>query len=367
MKRSKNRVLKVWNIVVFILIIFFLGYLGYHFFGKQLGLNHIFSNNKDVKEVNKEEDNKDKEEEEPKPEKKLKIIDLDSKTRPIGIMVDNEKGAWPQAGLQDAYLIYEIIVEGGESRFFALFKDADTKMIGPDRSARHYFIDYALENDAIFTHFGFSPQAQSDIKTLGINDISGTEKDGSAFWREKVITTSWQNCFTSIARLTARAETRGYRMTYNATPVLNYSVDELDLSKATGVVAANTVKVTYSSAHYVTYVYDAENKVYKRYQRGKAQVDRVTGLQYTAKNIIVYSVENYSLNDGSGKGRQGIDNIGSGTGYYISDGYAIPITWQKSSRGSKTVYKDGNGNKLTVNDGNTFINLQPKGKTLTIE
>ena len=54
--------------------------------------------------------------------------------------------------------------------------------------------------------------------------------------------------------------------------------------------------------------------------------DYVTGLQYTAKNIITYKVHNYTLNDGYSGGRQDLNNIGSGEGYFISEGYAIPIT-----------------------------------------
>ena len=73
---------------------------------------------------------------------------------------------------------------------------------------------------------------------------------------------------------------------------------------------------------------------------GKEDVDLVTGKQCTVKNIITYSLSNYTLNDGSGKGRQELENIGSGEGYYISEGYAIPITWQKNSRQEKTIYKE---------------------------
>ena len=68
--------------------------------------------------------------------------------RPIAVMIDNHNGAWPQAGLNQAYMVYEIIVEGGETRLMALFKGVDLDKIGPVRSARHYFLDYAMENDA---------------------------------------------------------------------------------------------------------------------------------------------------------------------------------------------------------------------------
>ena len=66
-------------------------------------------------------------------------------------------------------------------------------------------------------------------------------------------------------------------------------------------------------------------------------------------------------------GRQELKNIGSGNGYYITNGYIVPITWEKTSRNSKTVYKYMDGTILEVNDGNTHIEIQPKGRNITIE
>ena len=53
--------------------------------------------------------------------KKVNIVDLSSDKRPIAVMINNNHAAWPQSGLQDAYLIYEIMVEGGITRMMALF------------------------------------------------------------------------------------------------------------------------------------------------------------------------------------------------------------------------------------------------------
>lgn len=297
---------------------------------------------------------------------KVRIINVESNSRTIALMVDNERDAWPQAGLQEAYMIYEIIVEGGQTRMLALFKDAETTMIGPIRSARHYFLDYAMENDVIFTHFGFSPQAISDIKTYSIANISGTQADGSAFWREKPLG-SYHNVFTSIEKIKTRATKKKYRLTTDQAVLLTYSIPILKLSEYEKAKVAEDIYIKYSASHNVSYKYDADKKVYLRSMRGIAHVDRKTKEQYRFKNIIVYQVQNYSLNDGSGKNRQGLYNIGSGTGYYISEGYAVPITWSKASRRAKTVYKDLAGNILKVNDGNTFIQIQPKGQTLTIK
>ena len=93
----------------------------------------------------------------------------------------------------------------------------------------------------------------------------------------------------------------------------------------------------------------------------------MTGEQYTAKNIIIYTVQNYTLNDGDNKGRQDINNIGSGNGYYVSGGFYIPITWEKKSHKDQTVYKYMDGTELKVNDGNTFILICPKNAVITIE
>ena len=61
-----------------------------------------------------------------------------------------------------------------------------------------------------------------------------------------------------------------------------------------------------------------------------------------------------------------MSNVGSGEGYYITEGFAVPITWSKDSRSAKTIYKLKDGTELKVNDGNTYIQIQPKGQTLNI-
>ena len=104
--------------------------------------------------------------------KKLTIFDENSNERPIAIMIDNNVGNNNHIGLQESYLNYEIIVEGGLTRIMAIFKDKNVSTIGPVRSSRHYFLDYALENDAIYTHYGWSTYAQSDISALKINNIN---------------------------------------------------------------------------------------------------------------------------------------------------------------------------------------------------
>lgn len=295
----------------------------------------------------------------------IKIVNPDTKSRPYAVMINNIGVARPlQSGLQDAYIMYEMIVEGGLTRYMALFLDQSTERIGSIRSARHYYLDYALENDAIYVHHGKSPQASEDFSKLGVDRIEvDNTKTG---WRDKTLKVSSEHTlFTSIEKLNSGLGSKRTERKNNL--LLKYSADSLDLTKYEGQTTANNVSIKYSNAVTSSYKYDPETKVYLRSVNGKEHTDYVTKKQYTFKNIITYQVKNYTLDDPENKGRQGLENIGSGTGYYISEGIAVPITWEKKSRKSQTIYKYQNGEELVVNDGNTFIQIQPKGQTLTIE
>ena len=283
--------------------------------------------------------------------------------RPIAVMIDNHSGAWPQAGLNQAYMVYEIIVEGGETRLMALFKGVDVEKIGPVRSARHYFIDYAMENDAIYTHFGESPQADSDIKRYSIDEIDGIAEDGTTFWRVKDKAAS-HSAVTSMEKLKQSAKNKKYQMTSNKESVLNYTTDEINLEEGQSAI---TVTIPHSQLQTVRYEYDEENKVYKRYARNKAQTDWDTGDAVTTKNIIITFCDNYTLTDKENKGRQGLKNIGTFDGYYITNGRAIKIKCIKSARDEQTVYQTLDGNEIEVNDGNTFVNICPISADVTIE
>ena len=138
--------------------------------------------------------------------------------------------------------------------------------------------------------------------------------------------------------------------------MLNYVVDEVELEDGE---VANTVTIPYSTGNIVEYEYDEDLKEYVRYSRGEKQVDWDTEKTVTTKNIIIEKAENWTLNDGSGKGRQTLDNVEELEGYYITNGKAIEITCDKTSRKGQTVYKDLEGNEIDVNDGKTFIQICP--------
>lgn len=319
------------------------------------------------------------------------------KSRPIAVMIDNSKDAMPHAGLNKAYIVYEMIAEGGESRLMALFKGVNLEKIGPVRSSRHYFLDYARENDAIYVHYGWSPEAESDIKTYGINNINGVTSDSIYFWRvsDKVAP---HNAVTSTKRILQAAKDKGYRTTSTISSILNYKVDEFTLTdKYTSsaknvdsvensitnsaaksenvnnansnieVLSASKISIPFSQFNVARWEYDAQNKNYIRYSKNIQEVDWDSKEPYTAKNIIITFIKNEILNDGENKGRQTMNTTGIKDGYYITNGEAIKIKCEKTTRGGKTVYKDLNGNVIDVNDGNTFIEICPIDAKVTIQ
>lgn len=281
--------------------------------------------------------------------------------RPIAFMLDNNINAMPQAGLLEADIIYEMIVEGGETRLMAVMKNKNPEKIGPLRSARHYYLDYALENDAIYVHFGQSPQAKSDITTLGISDINGIYESSTYFWR---VSSRYapHNVITSMEKMEKLIETKGFRTTTTKKNVLNYVAEEFNLENGE---EALEITIPYSTVNAVKYTYNPQTKTYIRYSRNKKQVDWETEKNIQVKNIIITKCKNTTLNDGSNAGRQTLSNIGTLDGYYITNGKIIPITCTKTSRAGQTVYQDLDGNEINVNDGKTFIQICPIDSKIT--
>ena len=269
--------------------------------------------------------------------KTLQIVDEESNTRPIAVMINNHPSARPyQSGLQDAYLVYELLVEGGITRMMAVFKDQNTSRIGPVRSARHTYLDYSFENDAVYTHFGWSNIAESDISSMNVANINGLYS--GAFWRDKTLNVAYEHtAFTSMELLSNEIKRYKYRTTTEKELLLNYSIEDINLKEEENSSITNNISIKFSTSNTTSYTYDTTSKKYKRFVNDVINKDYVTGKQYDFKNLILVKINNYTLDSA---GHQEFDNIGTGTGYYITNGYSIPITWSKSGRKEQTVYKD---------------------------
>lgn len=316
------------------------------------------------------------------------IIDVNSKTRPFAVSVNNTPVAVQvQTGLNKAYIVYELPTESYTCRLLALFKVEDSDVtdeapqeiigsgnvsqtdtvIGTIRSARHNFLDFCFESDAIFVHFGGSTYAESDEAKTGINWINGFY-NSAYYWRHNPEGLATEHtAYISLYRLKSAVQEKGFNAeAENAsdTVLLNYDVSDVDLSKREDSVSASSVYVPYSSYQYTTFTYDAASGNYLRFASGEPSLDHETGEQFNTKNIIVQKITHSMMDDNY---CWNLHTVGRGEGYYITNGYAVPIQWSKSDRYSKTVYTYADGTEINVSDGRTYIEVSDVTMTVEVE
>ena len=313
----------------------------------------------------------DKEEKENKPSKPkepveiVDIIDVNSKTRPLAISINNTPVAVKvQEGLNKAYIVYEIPTEGFTSRLLALYKDVSNVQVGTIRSARHNFLDFAYESDAIFVAFGWSHYVESEMKKKIIDYVQGITSEGSMWRDNKENLAREHTVYLNTDKVYDYAKNKkGYSLESDKTILLNYNVKDTDLSGMEEVKEAKKVTLPYGNITTV-FEYDEANKIYTRIVNGVRTKDHETKEEFTTKNVIIQKI-NYSIM--SDNYYWDLKTVGSGDGYYITNGYAVPIKWSKESRTSKTKYTYLDGSEISVSDGRTYIEVHTNKKSVTIE
>ncbi|EOD01874.1 DUF3048 domain-containing protein [Caldisalinibacter kiritimatiensis] len=325
--------------------------------------------NKDGEEVNnKEEKEEDDEKQEIVKEEKGIPSPLSGtygpkekvNRRPVAVMFDNHPKARWQAGLSQAEIVYEFLVEYPYTRYMGIFLLNDPDHIGPIRSTRPYFITALLEYDPIYVRVGGSEAAKADVRRLKIADIDGLSSSSKVFWRYyKTGKTRPNNMYSSLEVIREEQRRRGYRLKGNYEG-FKFNKEDKNIDGN----SANTVIIKYNKSNTTKYVYDEEKKVYKRYKDGKLHIDELDKTAIKAKNIIIQRAKTEVIDN---VGRLSIDLVGKGRGYYITNGKAIRITWEKSSRNGKTRFYDSSNKEIKLNSGVTWIQVTKLSTDITIE
>ena len=314
------------------------------------------------KELLNNEDNNTIEQKTEIPTEKVDIIDLESNIRPYAVVINNTPVAVKvQEGLKEAYLIYEFPTEGNTSRLMALYKTEKDVTVGTIRSVRHNFIDYAHENDAVMVGFGWSHYAKDELQTNKINYINGIVHSGP-FWRDNKENLAVEHTvYTTLNKL--KEYGHQYKQTTEVKPPFMINASDIDLSSQNGVKSATEIILNYGPSNKEHFIYDEENKIYLRNFNDTPSLDHETKKQVSAKNIIITEITYQMCSDNH---YWDLHDTGSGTGYFITNGKAVPIQWQKESRNAQTKYTYIDGTPVEVSDGNTWIALFIKGKEITI-
>lgn len=282
--------------------------------------------------------------------------------RPYAIMINNIKEGLPQSGVSQADVIYEAQVEGGITRLMALFQDVDeVEKIGSIRSARHYYIDFANDYDAIYVHYGQSKYALARIEDENITTIHGLSGYEAKVFYRSTDRKAPHNVYTTGEMLAAGLEVTGLSRDYSEGYQPNLQFNHADIALKDGI-NAQKVNIPFDSKPYFTY--NTEDGLYYRYQYGEKHIDRENDEQLAFKNIIVQYVGEKSI---SKQDHQDLTLTGSGKGLYITDGKAEEITWKRSDDADQTHFYDASGHQLSLNPGKSFFEVVSDSKTVTTE
>ncbi|MDD3222264.1 MAG: DUF3048 domain-containing protein [Lachnospiraceae bacterium] len=282
--------------------------------------------------------------------------------RPFAIMINNIEDAIPQSGISQADIVYECLAEYGITRMMCEFQNIDNlNKVGSIRSARHYYMDLAQDQEAIFTHFGQSIFAEARIDD-GYQTISGLSGySGDVFYRSDD-RESPHNVYTSkdglLAGVAATGMTRDYPAGYTGSLKFNHE----DIVPETGDTA-DIVRLPFDY-NSPWFEYHAEDKLYYRFQYGGPHIDVENNEQLKFKNLIIQYAERFVISE---QDHQDYTLIGSGTGLYITDGKVNTIKWERATAADRTTYYYEDGTPVSLNAGKSFIAVVPSELSATCE
>lgn len=291
-------------------------------------------------------------------------VSVDAEVNPLpqvyAVMIDDSSDAWPQSGTDNAFLVIEAPVEGGIPRLEAFFSDRDAvAKIGPVRSARPYFIDWANELDAMYVHVGGSNQALDIISSNGTFDLNQFW-NGDDFWRS-TDRYAPHNVYTSTDLLGGAVQAaadrgRDIENLYGAWTFQDGASAEQ--RPADGV---NPTINFYAPTYTMKWTYDSATNRYARTHGGYAD-KTLEGDQVYADNVAVV-VTDISVIDAVG--RRQVKTIGSGKAFVFQNGEVIEATWKKDSASERMHFVDADGKDIAMNAGTTWIEVVPGEENLS--
>ena len=295
------------------------------------------------------------------------MTDASSANRhPLAVMVENQVDARPQSGLDKADLIYEAIAEGGITRFMGLFQTQQADKVGPVRSIRTYYVDWAHGYNAYLAHVGGNIDALDKInaeKSFNLDQFAYS----SSYWREYAAgLASEHTMYASTTKLWEQAKKNGFSEANNFT-VYKFK-DATDAEKA-AYPASQKISVNFgtSATYNAAFTYDNVTNSYKRSQGGVAHVDKVTKAQITPKNVIVMTVARALTKTRINETGYNMTTTGSGKAQIFIDGKAITGTWKKNSAAEREIFYDSTGAEVVFNRGQFWICVIPPESTVTVE
>jgi hypothetical protein len=282
---------------------------------------------------------------------------------PIAVMVDDQWDARPQSGFTEASVVWQAPAEGGIPRYMMIFAEGDPTAVGPVRSARLYFVQWAAEWNAVYVHVGGSPQAMALLREKGQGQLVFDADEfrwGGTYLSRTKDRFAPHNVYTDGKRLRALAGKVGAAPLEAAKRAWRFAPDAALALRPAG----SRIDVAYRYGAF-SYRYDRPSNTWRRYVDGKVQRDRANDMVVAPKNVVVMEVR-FGLLGAGQHGRLEAATIGSGRAWIATNGAVVRGTWKKTSAASPTRFFDRAGKQVTLTQGQTFIQVMPSGTPVTV-
>ena len=273
----------------------------------------------------------------------LSVTKEEAESFPVAIMIDNDPLARPQPALAKALLVYEAPVEGGITRYMAIFAaDMNISRIGPIRSARPYFVAIADELKALYMHVGGSPEALDLIKTANLYDLNEFYNE-KYFWRDYSLPAP-HYIFSNKEKWQSYLNSRGLNARQSDAWLFKEEEPKGKLSPDIDIIFSINFKASWR--------YDSVNNEYLRFFNGQEARDDET--QIKAKNLIIQMVDSEVLDN---LGRLAISIKGEGKAIACIDGVCQDAYWKKQGSNRTRYYYQNNNEEIRFNPGISWVEL----------
>ena len=280
----------------------------------------------------------------------------DALDRPaVAVKVENAPIAYPLSGLEDADLVYEELVEGGVTRFMAIYHCGDTPQAGPIRSARLVDPSIMMPTTRILA---FSGGNEAVVNSLAENDIVQVDETNAGDAMQRVPReglASEHTLFGNSAKLRKVGQKE-----FDEPPKSELHFGNIDDNGSTR--PAGNVTINFSPATTVTYEFNGER--YARSQAGTPFESEGHG-QVGVENVIVeeHTVNLSAIVDVTGTPSIEIaDETGSGKATLFRDGRAIRGRWEREDVQDPVVFKTKEGDDMVLAPGAVWIHLVPNAR-----
>lgn len=282
--------------------------------------------------------------------------DSDVAGRPaVAIKVENAQVAYPLAGLEDAELVYEELVEGGVTRFLAIYHCTDSDKIGPIRSARAVDPGIMIPVTKILAYSGQNAPVLDALQKAGIVRIDESNAKGAMTRVPREGLDAEHTLYADSAEVRELASDK-----FGETPpdeVFKFGDVEGDTKRA------KTVEITFSDLTQIRYVFAGDG--YERFQPTEQPFELEGSGQLSVENVLIeeHEVINSKIKDVNGNPSTEIaDQTGSGSATLFRDGQAISGTWKRASRNDLVRFETKSGDEMVFAPGSVWIHLLPNDK-----